>query len=200
MTRFALPGVLLTAVISSNAVFANGSAPEVQGQADLTRLQAAAAGGDSKAMYRLGEKYWTGDGVARDHAQAAAWYEKAAGAGHDDAMVRVGILHENGKGVALSHEKAAAWYRKAAELGNHSGMFQLAVLYQSGRGVTQNSVEAYKWLHLASTRASGEAATRSTAARDSLGRVMSPALIAEAQKRARDWQTAFDLHANKSAR
>jgi TPR repeat protein len=200
MTKLALGVVLLAVVVSSNAVLAQGSTPEPQGQADLTRLQSAATGGDSKSMYRLAEKYWTGDGVARDHAQAATWYEKAALSGHDDAMTRMGILHENGRGVAQSYEKAAAWYRKAADLGNDSGMFSLAVLYWSGRGVTQNPVEAYKWLHLASTHASGGAATRNTAARDSLGRMMTPALIAEAQKRARDWQAAFDLHASKSAR
>jgi TPR repeat protein len=33
---------------------------------------------DSEAMYRLGKKYETGDGIPSSFPQAAVWYEQAA--------------------------------------------------------------------------------------------------------------------------
>jgi hypothetical protein len=60
-------------------------------------------------------------------------------------------------------------------------------------------VEAHKWANLAASRDTGDdrekAATRSRSAadaRDSLATRMPPAQVAEAQRRAREWQAAFD--------
>jgi FOG: TPR repeat, SEL1 subfamily len=48
--------------------------------------QAAAASGDVEAMYRLGRRYESGDGVAKDLRKAYFWYDKAALQGHEAAI------------------------------------------------------------------------------------------------------------------
>ena len=49
----------------------------------LDELLPLAREGDSEAQYIVGVMHDHGDGVARDYAAAASWYEKAAGQGHD---------------------------------------------------------------------------------------------------------------------
>ena len=47
----------------------------------------AAEQGHADAQFCLGECYRTGDGVAKDLAEAKTWYEKAAAQGNADAKV-----------------------------------------------------------------------------------------------------------------
>jgi TPR repeat protein len=84
----------------------------------VERLRAAAANGDSNAMYNLGVSYHDGQGVPRDYAQAVAWYRKAVDLGHVAAMNNLGFMHRNGQGMPQDYAQAAAWYRKAADLGS----------------------------------------------------------------------------------
>ena len=97
------------------------------------------------------------------------------------------------------YTKAAFWTRKAAEQGDAASQFNLAVLYSKGPGVPRDDVEALKWLLLAPrqfedpairmpARGAPDIASRGEAARKSLAARMTPAQIAEAQKRAQEWQ------------
>jgi TPR repeat protein len=174
-----------------------GLAGDFRDRVNLERTQAAAAAGDADAIDSLADRYWRGDGVNRDRSKAVELYRKAAELGNDDAMLQMGFLYENGRDLPKSDDQAVAWFRRAVDAGNESAMFHLGVLCWSGRGVPQNLVEAYTWLDLASTRAVGASATHNASARDSLGRVMSAAQIADARKRASDWQAAHELRKKK---
>ena len=57
-------------------------------------------------------------------------------------------------------------------------------MYRTGTGVEKDLVEAYKWLSLAAEKGHG------VRVRDLLGDVMTPAQVAEAKKRALDYQEA----------
>ena len=62
-------------------------------------------------------------------------------------------------------------------------------VYQAGDGVPQDYVEAHKWFNLAAAGASdADTRKRAAKARDDRARKMTPAQIAEAQKRASAWQ------------
>ena len=75
------------------------------------------ARGDPFGMTNLAMKYEEGKGVARDCAQARAWFQKAAEAGGVAAMYSLGLLYKNGKGGARDNELARTWLQKAADAG-----------------------------------------------------------------------------------
>ena len=77
-----------------------------------------AAGGNSQAMYNLGLQYEQGKGIAKDYAQALAWYHKSVDAGNAGAMDALGDMYRGGKGVAMDQKIANEWYRKAAAAGD----------------------------------------------------------------------------------
>jgi localization factor PodJL len=95
-------------------------------------LREAANAGDPEALFEIGRRYTDGDGVERDLAIAAKWYEAAARAGSASAQYRFANFLEKGNGIPLDVEKAALWYQRAAEQGNALAMHNLAVIHTSG--------------------------------------------------------------------
>ncbi len=80
----------------------------------LRRLREAAEQGDADAQYSLGLIYANGQGVPRDHAEAAKWYRKAAEQGHAKAQYRLGFMYEYGVGVPRDLVLAHMWSNLAA--------------------------------------------------------------------------------------
>lgn len=112
-------------------------------------LREAAAAGDPKAFYEIGNRYAEGRGVAEDMAKAAEWYEKAAGQGLAPAQYRLGSFYEKGIGVSRDIAAAKRWYERAAGHGNASAMHNLAVLHAMGAdGATDNDAAA-RWFQRA---------------------------------------------------
>jgi TPR repeat protein len=101
-------------------------------------------------------------------------------------------MYANGQNLPQDDAQAVTCYRQAAEQGHSVAQFNLGASYFTGRGVPQDYVEAHKWRNLAASRTSAENQTRHTKIRDALATLMTPAQVAEAQKLAREWQTAFD--------
>lgn len=71
----------------------------------------------------------------------------------------------------------------AAEGGNQDALYNLGLMYSTGHGVETDLVTAHKWFNLAAMK--GSDAARSC--RAELAAEMSPAEIAEAQRKAREW-------------
>jgi len=136
--------------------------------------------------------------VSLVHADAAddpdatmRWARPLAEQGDVDAQVMLGLKYYHGLGVPQDYAEAVKWYRLAAEQGNAAAQFILGVAYNHGQGVPQDYVQAHMWFNLAASRfASSEAAerTKAVANRDHVAARMTPAQIAEAQQRAREWQ------------
>ncbi len=109
-------------------------------------LRQAAASGDGNATFEIARRYTDGDGVDRDLAKAAQWYEHAAKVGHAPSQYRIGNFYEKGYGVTTDLKLAASWYEKAADQGNALAMHNLAVLYASGLlGSGPDMPKAVKW-------------------------------------------------------
>lgn len=83
----------------------------------LPELTALANAGSPEAQTLLGNLYGRGDGVERDYAAAAKWYEKAARQGYADAQFALGQLYQTGRGVRLDKPKAYMWMYLAFETG-----------------------------------------------------------------------------------
>ena len=89
-------------------ILLNKSDPESIGQG-LVLVRQAASKGNALAEYHLARSYGAGRGVARDDAEAAAWYEKAALGGIKQAQQILAGMYERGEGVAADPAKAARW-------------------------------------------------------------------------------------------
>ena len=86
--------------------------------------------------------------------------------------------------------QAVQWWRQAAERGNASALYNLAVASHNGDGVMQDYIESYKWVEIAEDHASDERRPKYAALRTALTAKMTPAQIADAQHRVRQWTDA----------
>ena len=69
--------------------------------------------GDAEGQLNLGICYTTGNGVAKDYAQAVAWYRKAADQGHTRAQFALGGCYAIGQGVSKDEIEAYAYWSLA---------------------------------------------------------------------------------------
>lgn len=152
------------------------------------RLLALAAAGEARSFLTLGMLYEQGLGVPEDLHNAAAWYLRAAQAGDPSAMYNLAVLHHFGGGVAKDLTEAAFWFRAAAERGHQSAQNRLATLYLQGEGVRADPVEALVWMTLAGNELRGTGRTLHMAKRDAMAAGLTPAQIAAAEARVRDWR------------
>lgn len=172
--------------------------------------------GNADAQSALGRMYAHGSGVPQDYTEAVKWYRMAAEQGNADAQSALGRMYEDGYGVPQDYTEALKWYRKPAEQGNADAQYKLAGMYfeeavkwctksaEQGNGQAQGAlgviyaiegggkqdlVEAYKWYTLAVAR-DPHPADRDLAIhnRNTIAAKMTPAQIAEAQKRASEWK------------
>jgi TPR repeat protein len=79
--------------------------------------------------------------------------------------------------------------RPLGENGNVHAQWYLGLMFDMGKGVPQDFVEAHKWFDIVSKR-SADKYMRDMAIkyRNSVAALMTPAQIAEAQKRASEWK------------
>lgn len=94
--------------------------PGQQGGHDRKRephaeMIAAATAGDAEAQFRLGEAYYTGQGVALNEADAVKWWRPAAEQGHIKAQYRLGMALLIGRGVEKNAVEAREWLSRAKE-------------------------------------------------------------------------------------
>ena len=155
----------------------------------LAMFTKAANKGDAEAQAELGVMYADGRGVPQDYSQAVAWSRKAADQGLARAQQNLGWAYFSGQGVPQDYRQAARWYRKAADQGLVKAQGMLGAMYADGQGVTQDYVEAHKWSNLsAAYSTTKEVRDKATENRDNLAKKMTPAQIAEAEKRASEWK------------
>jgi uncharacterized protein len=128
------------------------------------------------------------DGLAayqsKDYEMALRLFRPLAVQGDAKAQALLGSMYQIGDGVPQDYAEAANWYRKAADQGYDGAQAMLGDMYKEGRGVQQDDVLAYMWLSLAAAQDNDDARKD----RDLLAKLMTPAQIAEAQRRANDWK------------
>ena len=115
-------------------------------------LREAAAAGDPRALFEIGNRYAEGQGVTKDLTQAANWFEKSASKGFAPALYRLGNMNEKGLGISRDLAKAIDFYQQSAQAGNASAMHNLAVLYASGASGSPDNASAVHWFTEAAER------------------------------------------------
>jgi S1-C subfamily serine protease len=151
---------------------------------ELAKTLKQARDGDRAAQRELGQRYYGGDGLPRDFAQAAQWWLKSAIAGDDQAQVLLATQLFKGEGIAQDRAQALRWWRSAAVAGNADAQATLGWLYANGVGLPRDRVLGYAWSNLAA--ASG--VERARMERDATERSLSAAELAQAQQLSTAWQ------------
>jgi TPR repeat protein len=132
----------------------------------------------AEARYRLGNCYYSGQGVDLDFREAVKWYYQAAKQQYirfPEAEAKLGECFAKGRGVeknseeagkwyctaarhSLNSENAVDWYRKAAELDNAFAAYNLGMIYAQDHADPQKQTESVKWFRKAAEQ--GHAASQ----------------------------------------
>ena len=151
-------------------------------------LRERAEQGEAAAQAEVGRRYYAGEGVPQDDAEAARWTRLAAEQGHAPAQYSLGLLYFRGRGVAGDDAAAARWYRAAAEQGHPPGQAALSSLYAYGAGVEEDPALASMWIELAWRASLGGGDWRLYARqRAELASWLAPEQTAEGRRLAREW-------------
>ena len=179
-------GIYIEAIAPRATGYTEGVAAYERGdyKTALREIKPLAERGNAKAQLILGIMYGEGEGVPKNHREAARWYRKAAEQGNADAQASLGALYTLGQGVPLNYREATKWYRKAAVQGNPAAQHNLGIMYKEGLGVPRNYTLAYMWIRLAENRG------KKTAAKDLeiIEKLMTPADLSKAQAMVAKWK------------
>ena len=102
---------------------------------DINNLLTKAKQGNTEAQSKLGQCYYTGEGVTKNLKEAVYWCTKAAEQGHALSQLRLGSFYvtldmEIRRILSTQDYKMAAfWWTKAAEQGVAEAQFNLAIYY-----------------------------------------------------------------------
>ncbi len=112
----------------------------------LRLARRAAELGSVEAMTDVGDMLRSGQGTARDYAEAAKCYQQAAAKGGARAMEMLGWMNYLGE-IAAPPDFAAArmWFEKAGEKLSPNGMSALGHLYKEGKGGPKVPEAAFMW-------------------------------------------------------
>jgi len=116
-------------VIFLGLLFLCGSPPSLRAQ-DLYALEAASANGDKEAQNLLALRYYKGDGVPQDNAQAAILFKRAARQGLRKAQFNLAYMYHHGIGLPQDYNMACVWYKAAADQGHSEARKALNRLLQ----------------------------------------------------------------------
>jgi len=115
----------------------------------LETLRKHADRSEMYAEYRLGQKYFDGEGVARDVSEAVKWFRKAADAGDIMSPYWLGMMYAFDGDVSKDSAESLRWLRIGADRGNADAQYALGVMYSGGNGVKKDLNEAVRWFRKA---------------------------------------------------
>jgi TPR repeat protein len=128
----------------------------------------------------------------KDMASAVRLWKIWAGRGNAEARTLLGAMYWSGEGVPRDHREAARLYLLAAQQGYARAQNDIGFMLGFGEGIPpQDDVEAYKWIALAIRGYTAKNQERLDQAKKDLATLakrMTPAQIAEAERRVRGWK------------
>ena len=155
MGRRLLPAIqtknTISTLIKSGAIdgeLAEAWRGKLEDEKAVNECRARAEDGDGEAMWRLGS--WSGHGqygLAKDAAQARAWYERSAAARDPRGMAGFGSCLLNGYGGPKNTSLGWVYITDAAHLGSNLGAYRLGDAFLKGfHNLPKDSVQARFWL------------------------------------------------------
>ena len=113
----------------------------------VKEMRAKAEGGDGEAMQWMGVSYTYGQGVAKDEAQARAWFERSAAARHPPGMACFGRNLLRGIGGPEDNVFGIMNVTEAAHMGTDFAAYMLGEAFFKGEyGLPKDPARARFWL------------------------------------------------------
>ncbi len=106
------------------------------------QLRKMATDGDPAAQYKLGRRYFYGQGVQKDLSAAVNWWQEASEKGDPSALNAMGLCYERGEGLKKDMARAFECFNAAAGKGNEKAQSSLA--YLQSQGFTKTYVQQLK--------------------------------------------------------
>ncbi|MDQ1812454.1 TonB family protein [Massilia sp. CCM 9210] len=128
-------GQAVEAWMKMQYVWSLGGPDPAHAAAALAAARAGAERGEPASQHRLGSIYMDGAGIARNRAEAAAWWRKAAEQGYVPAYLSLGMASQTGYGAEPDPAQAMTWFRKAADHGMPAAQHMLGFMLVGGAGV-----------------------------------------------------------------
>lgn len=130
-------------------------------QKALPWFRAAAAAGDSPAMYSIAKMYQYGKGgIEKDLSEAFRWNKMAADNGYQLGLFNVALAYRRGQGIGKDKAKAMEYYRHAAAAGSTYSLFSLGEMYENGEGAPVNFDKAIHYYRKAADKKIWQASLR----------------------------------------
>ncbi|MFO1161690.1 MAG: tetratricopeptide repeat protein [Reyranellaceae bacterium] len=128
----------------------------------------------------------------KDMATAVRLWKIWAGKGNAEARTLLGAMYWSGEGVPRDHREAARLYLLAANQGYARAQNDIGFMLGFGEGIPpHDDVEAYKWIALGIKNYTAKNQERLDQAKKDLATLakrMTPAQIAEAERRVKGWK------------
>src|SRR6266478_3141229 len=125
--------LIFTLLLASSVALVQLAAQQTKAdQKPIEEVKAKAEAGDAESEVELGRRYDNGEGVVKDHAEAAKWNRKAAEQNYAEAQYNLAVGFGTGQGVAKDPVEAVKWVRKAAGQNLANAQYSLGVCYYKG--------------------------------------------------------------------
>jgi len=139
--------------------------PQTKNTEVLTALLASANGGNAKAQYNMGMRYFWNNGVPKDDDQAFSWVSKSAFQGYELAQYSLGVMYKTGQGTSQNTKAANLWIKRGlkkiffnAKNGDVTDQMWLASKYYYGSNdFLKNLEKSFQWTKLAAQQGNREA-------------------------------------------
>lgn len=105
--------------------------------------------GEPRSFFRAGYSYEMGEGVPKDAARAAQYYQQALAAPiqvKSNSANRLGMFYYDGEGVEQDYAKAFQLLKWAEDNGATPQFYYLGACYANGQGTQQDYAKALKYL------------------------------------------------------
>jgi TPR repeat protein len=142
--------------------------------------------GNAGAEGAVGLAYAKGSGVAPDYEQAVRWLRLSAAKKDAAGLCNLGYLYDMGWGVPHDDHEAFRLALESANLGVGQAKFNLGVYYRDGKGTKADPLTSYFWFSIATREHFPQAQDRA----DKMRKLLTPAQIAEAERRLAQWKPA----------
>ena len=113
--------LIFTLLLASSVAVVQLAAQQTKAdQKPIEEVKAKAEAGDAESEVELGRRYDKGEGVMKDHAEAAKWYLKAAEQNDAPAQYNLGMCYERADPGTEDWTEVYKWLSLAARQG-HEG-------------------------------------------------------------------------------
>ena len=114
----------------------------------------------AEAQLYLGNLYYMGKGISKDHEKALNWYLQAARQGLAQAQFNLSLMYFDGEGVDKNIVKYLYWLKKAVKQELPQAYVNLGSCFFAGRGMKQNYKKAAEYFYKAYKKGEPEGAVR----------------------------------------